>query len=283
MKVLYGSEVAKKLAGSLMQDVNCLKGFGVVPTLVTIRVGERPDDISYEIGIQKRCEKIGVQLRKIILPGDCTSKELLDKIKMVNEDQTVDGCLIFRPLPVQMNDELIRNYLSPAKDMDGITDLSMAGVFTGVPKGYSPCTPDACVNTLDYYGIDVDGKDVVILGRSLVLGRPLAMMLMKKGATVTICHSHTQNLKDHCLCADIIVAATGHIGLVTEDMVGANQILIDVGINENKDGKLCGDIDYEKVAPLVKAITPVPGGIGSVTTTILAKHVIDACKIKHQV
>ena len=280
MKVLFGNEVANKITSSLIQDVTKLNDAGVIPTLATIRVGHRPEDISYETGIQKRCQKIGVNLKKIILPQNCTQNQLLEEIKKINKDTFIDGCLIFRPLPSQMDDEIVRNSLSPEKDMDGITDLSLAGIFTGTPKGYSPCTPDSCVNMLKYYGINVNGKNVVIIGRSLVLGRPLAMMLMKLGATITICHSHTKNLKRHCVCADIIVAATGHTKLVTKDMVGANQILIDVGISETREGNLCGDVDFEHVAPLVEAITPVPGGVGSVTTTILAKHVIDACRKK---
>lgn len=280
MKVLFGNEVANKITSSLIQDVTKLNDAGVIPTLATIRVGHRPEDISYETGIQKRCQKIGVNLKKIILPQNCTQNQLLEEIKKINKDTFIDGCLIFRPLPSQMDDEIVRNSSSPEKDMDGITDLSLAGIFTGTPKGYSPCTPDACVNMLKYYGINVNGKNVVIIGRSLVLGRPLAMMLMKLGATITICHSHTKNLKRHCVCADIIVAATGHTKLVTKDMVGANQILIDVGISETREGNLCGDVDFEHVAPLVEAITPVPGGVGSVTTTILAKHVIDACRKK---
>lgn len=278
MKVLFGSEVANRLTYSLIQDVNQLNSFGVTPNLVTIRVGERPEDISYEKNIQKKCLKIGVNLKKIILPQNCTQYKLLEEIKKVNEDKGIDGCMIFRPLPSYIDDTIVRNFLSPQKDVDGITDTSLGGVFTGSHKGYSPCTPDACINILKYYGIDVDGKGVVIIGRSLVLGRPLAMMLMKMGATITICHSHTKNLKKYCASADIIVAATGHSNLVTEDMVSSNQILVDVGINQTKEGSLCGDVDFKHVAPLVEAITPVPGGVGSVTTTILAEHVIDACK-----
>ena len=251
-----------------------------VPKLTIIRVGENPDDISYEKGATKRCETLGVACEKILLPEDVAQDELLAVIDKVNKDDHIHGVLLFRPLPKHLDQAVIENALAPEKDVDCMTDLSMSGVFTGKKIGFPPCTPQACMEILDHYGIDCTGKKAVVIGRSLVVGKPAAMMLVKKNATVTICHTRTVDMPSVAREADIIIVAAGRAGVVGADYVKAGQVVIDVGINVNAEGKLCGDVDYAAVEPIVDAITPVPGGVGSVTTSVLVGHVVEAAMRK---
>ena len=214
--------------------------------------------------------------RSIVLPAEVTQEELLNVIDIVNKDPQIHGVLLFRPLPKHLDAKVIENALLPEKDVDGMTDLSMAGVFTGREIGYPPCTPQACMEILDHYGIDCTGKKAVVVGRSLVVGKPAAMMLLKKNATVTVCHTRTRNMPEITREADILIAAVGHAGAITGEHLGKDQIIIDVGINVNEEGRLCGDVNFEEAEPLAGKITPVPGGVGSVTTTVLMEHVADA-------
>lgn len=275
---LSGSAVAAALNESLIQRTDALKAKGIQPTLAIVRVGEREDDLSYERGAMKRCEKIGVAVKNFVLDAQASQEELLDVIDQVNQDPNIHGCLIFRPLPKHIDDEAIRAALSPAKDVDGITDGSLVGVFAGTKQGFPPCTAQACMEILAHYGYDLKGKRVTVVGRSLVVGKPVAMMLLKQNATVTMCHTRTVDMPAECRKAEILVVAAGKAGVVDDTYVAPGQVVVDVGINVNAEGKLCGDVAFDKVEPVVGAITPVPGGVGSVTTCVLVGHVVEAAE-----
>ncbi len=277
---LLGKEVTAVLNEKIKSRAAALKEKGVEPTLGIIRVGEREDDLSYERGAVKRCETLGVACKKILLPADVTQEVLMDAVRQVNEDNSIHGVLIFRPLPRHLDEEAVIRALDPAKDVDGITDGSMVGVFAGREQGFPPCTPQACMEILDHYQIDCTGKKAVVVGRSLVVGKPAAMMLLKKNATVTVCHTRTKDMPSVVKEADIVIVAAGRAGVVDDRYVSPGQIIIDVGINVNDQGKLCGDVAYDKVEPIVEAITPVPGGVGSVTTSVLVGHVVEAAARK---
>lgn len=275
---MKGVPVAVKLTEELTARCERLKALGIVPTLAMLRVGEKPGDIAYESGALKRCEKIGINVKKILLPSDAKEDEINEIIREINADESVHGLLMFRPLDDKSAERSASELLVPEKDVDCMTDSSLAGVFTGSGTGYPPCTAQACVELLDYYGVNVAGKNVVVVGRSLVIGRPVAMLLMNLNATVTICHSKTKNLPEICKRADVLIAAIGKARFINADFVSENQVVLDVGINTDSDGKLCGDVDYDSVSPIVSAITPVPGGVGAVTTAVLAKHVIESAE-----
>ena len=279
-KQLLGKEVTAALNERIKADVAALKEKGINPTLGIIRVGENESDISYERGATKRCETLGVACEKILLPADATQEQVLAAVDKVNKDDNIHGVLLFRPLPKHLNQTEIENALDPAKDVDCMTDGSMSGVFTGKAVGFPPCTPQACMEILDHYGIDCTGKKAVVIGRSLGVGKPAAMMLIKKNATVTVCHTRTVDMPSVAREADILIVAAGRAGVVGADYVKAGQVVIDVGINVNAEGKLCGDVDYAAVEPIVDAITPVPGGVGSVTTSVLVGHVVEAAMRK---
>jgi len=275
-QILSGKEVASAINAGVKAEAAGLRERGIVPKLAIIRVGEREDDISYERGAIKRCGSVGVEVKSIVLPSDTSQDELISVIHDVNNDSGIHGVLLFRPLPKHIDDNAVRRALLPEKDVDGITDGSMAGIYAGEDIGFPPCTPQACMEILDHYGIDVKGKRAVVIGRSLVVGKPAAMMLLKRHATVTICHTRTVDLPSVAREAEILIVSAGKAGIIGADYLNENQIVIDVGINVNEDGKLCGDVDFKSAEPVVKAITPVPGGVGTVTTSVLAKHVVKA-------
>lgn len=277
-ELLLGKSVTASINEKIMADVAMLKEKGVSPKLGIIRVGENESDISYERGAVKRCETLGVEYEKFLLPADVTTEDVLSVVEQVNNDDKIHGVLMFRPLPKGLDSEKIENALKPEKDVDCMTEASIGSVFTGKAKGYPPCTPQACMEILKYYGYDLTGKNVVVIGRSLVVGKPVAMMCMKENATITICHTRTKNMPEIAKKADILIVAAGHAKTVTADYVSEGQVVIDVGINVDGDGKLCGDVDFEGVEPIVSAITPVPGGVGGVTTSVLLSHVVDAAK-----
>jgi methylenetetrahydrofolate dehydrogenase (NADP+)/methenyltetrahydrofolate cyclohydrolase len=219
-----------------------------------------------------------VAVKNYVLPADTTEDALLKLIDEVNRDTTVHGVLLFRPLPKHINDELIRAALLPEKDIDGITDGSLAGVFTGVRHGFPPCTAEACMEILAHYDVAISGKRVAVIGRSLVIGRPVAMMLMHKNGTVTICHTRTKNVPEVVREADIVVVAAGVAESVGAETLRPGQVVIDVGIHVKDDGKLCGDVKFDEAERIVAGLTPVPGGVGTVTTSISVRHVIEAAK-----
>ena len=286
-KRLLGKEVNEALVAALQTRTAALREKGVTPTLGIIRLGENPSDLSYEKGATKRAEEVGVAVKNYILPETASKEEVLAVIDEVNADASVHGVLMFRPLPkhLKADQDEICNRLAPCKDVDSMTHMSNAGVFEGQDLGYAPCTPAACMEILDHYGIDCKGKNAVVIGRSLVVGKPAAMMLMAKNATVTICHTRTVNTAEICRNADIIVTAAGVLNSLTKDFVREGQIVIDVSMNWNPEkittkgkGGMSGDCVFDEVEPIVEAITPVPGGVGAVTTTVLMKHVVEAAE-----
>ncbi|MCR4770877.1 MAG: bifunctional 5,10-methylenetetrahydrofolate dehydrogenase/5,10-methenyltetrahydrofolate cyclohydrolase [Oscillospiraceae bacterium] len=277
-EILKGKEVVAAMKEKMIADVEALQAKGVQPTLAIVRVGERGDDISYEKGAMTRCKGIGVEVKNFVLPADATQEELVKVIDEVNADSSIHGCLLFRPLPKHIDENFVRNRLAPEKDVDGITDLSMAGTYACTELGYPPCTPTACMEILDHFGIDLTGKKVVVIGRSLVVGKPAAIMAIRKNGTVTVCHTKTKDMAAVCREADIVIACAGKAGVVGEGFFKAGQIVIDVGINFDEEGNMKGDVDFEAAEPVVAAITPVPGGVGTVTTSVLVKHVIEAAK-----
>lgn len=276
--ILKGSEAAKALTEQLITRTEALKAKGVEPCLAILRVGERDDDLSYERGAMKRCEKIGIKVKNVVLPADTTQETLVGEIEKLNADTSVHGVLMFRPLPKSMDEHTVCETLSPEKDVDGITNGSLAAVYAGTKGGFPPCTAQACVELLKHYNVELKGKHAVVIGRSLVIGKPVSMLLLKENATVTICHSHTQGLADICKSADILVVAAGRAGTVGAEHVRAGQTIVDVGIHVDDEGNMCGDVKYAEAEPVVDAITPVPGGVGAVTTAVLASHVIEAAE-----
>ena len=286
-KQLLGKEVNEALVASLKNRTAALQEKGITATLGIIRLGENPSDLSYEKGATKRAEEVGVAVKNYILPEDASKEDVLKVIDEVNADASVHGVLMFRPLPKHLKNDQdeICNRLDPKKDVDSMTHMSNAGVFEGQDLGYAPCTPAACMEILDHYGIDCKGKNAVVIGRSLVVGKPAAMMLMAKNATVTICHTRTVNTAEICRNADIIVTAAGVLNSLTKDFVKEGQIVIDVSMNWNPEkitskgkGGMSGDCIFDEVEPIVGAITPVPGGVGAVTTSVLMKHVVEAAE-----
>ena len=278
-EIWKGAPVAAALSETVAAEAAELTAKGVLPTLAIFRVGERDDDLAYERGAMKRCEKVGVRVKNVVLPADVDSDTFFRTLEALNTDPEVHGILMFRPLPKQLDGEKARRMLAPEKDVDGCTDGSLAGVFTNTALGFPPCTAQAAMELLRYYGVDPKGKRVAVIGRSLVIGRPVAMMLMHANATVTVCHTRTVDVPAVTREADIVVAASGQMESVGANYLRPGQIVIDVGIGwtEAKQ-KLCGDVRAEEAEPIAAALTPVPGGVGSVTSAVLCKHVVEAAK-----
>ena len=276
--ILKGAPVVAAMNEANAARCAALREKGVVPTLAVVRVGAREDDLSYEKGVMARCAKVGVEVKQFLLPADAAQEELLGVIACINADPSIHGCLLFRPLPRQFDDRTVRAALVPEKDIDGITDGSLAGVFTNTALGYPPCTAQACLEILKFYGISLSGRRAVVVGRSLVVGKPAAMMLDRENATVTLCNSRTRDLPEVCREADIVVVAMGKAGAVGAEHLREGQVVVDVGIHVNEEGKLCGDVRFGEAEPLVEAITPVPGGVGTVTTSVLVSHVVEAAE-----
>lgn len=277
-EILKGAPAAAALTGELAGRTAALKARGVTPSLAIVRVGARGDDLAYERGAIKRCEKIGIAVRLHELAADANQAELLAVVDEINRDRSVHGCLMFRPLPKHMDERAACEALDVRKDVDCMTSRSLASVFTGSGAGFAPCTAQSVLELLDYYGVELAGKRAAVVGRSLVIGRPVSLLLLARNATVTMCHTKTENLPSVCREADILVVAAGRAGTVTPEFVHPGQVVVDVGINALPDGGLVGDVDFEAVEPLVSAITPVPAGVGSMTTAVLCKHVVEAAE-----
>lgn len=274
-ELLRGSAAADALDERTAQAVRELKARGLRPALAILRVGERPDDVAYERAAVKRCEKLGIATRLVTLPGDVMQGALLAQIARLNADEGVHGVLMFRPLPPQLDESEACEALASYKDVDGITAGSAAALYTGVGEGFAPCTAEAVIALLRHYGVELDGRNVAVVGRSLVIGRPVSMLLMRANATVTMCHSHTRQLADITRRADIVVAALGRAESLGAEYFSPGQTVVDVGINySDAKGKLVGDVDFDAVSPLAARISPVPAGVGSVTTAVLARHVV---------
>lgn len=277
MQEYRGMPVVNDLKGQFEKEIEILKEKGINPKLTVVRVGEREDDIAYEKGILKRFAAVNAVVEVITLPDDVKQEKLEETIQMLNHDTDVHGVLLFRPLPKHLSEDRLKYIIDERKDVDCMGMANLAYLFSGNKNGYPPCTPQAVMELLAYYQVPLEGKKVTIVGRSLVVGKPLAMLLLGKNATVTICHTKTSNLADECQKADILIACAGSANMITAAHVHSDQVVIDVGINMVGD-KLCGDVDYETVADKVKAITPVPGGVGTVTTSVLLKHTIKSAQ-----
>lgn len=278
--LLKGKVAADALNEKLLDRAITICEGGTAPTLAIVRVGENGSDIAYENGAVKKAKQVAVAVEKFICPASIEEDDLVEIINYINDNEKIHGMLLLQPLPKHLDAETIRNTIKAEKDMDCISDGALAGLFLQKNGGYAPCTAESCMEILKYYDIPVKGKKVVVIGRSLVIGKPVALMLMAENATVTICHTKTTEEDMALLCkqADIIIAAAGHRNTLTAEMVRPGQTVIDVGINFNEEGKMVGDVDFEPVSEIVEAITPVPGGVGSMTTTLLMKHVIEAAE-----
>lgn len=275
-KLLTGKEVADALNKETEEKTKALKAQGIVPALAVIRVGEKPEDETYEKAILKKAEKTGIDVDQYTLPQEASTDEVVETVKMLSSDRDIHGILVMRPLPLAIDDEKVCGALTAEKDVDGITEKSMAALYSGKKDFFAPCTAVACMEMLKYYGIDPAGKRSTVLGRSNVSGRPLAMLLIKADSTVTICHSKTRDTAEICRNSEIMVVAAGKAGMADSSFFNKNQVVLDVGINVSPGGKICGDVDTEAALPEVYAITPVPGGVGSVTVSVLMRHVAEA-------
>ena len=275
MQRLGGKEVADKIVEDLKIKVEELKGKGISPKLAILRVGARDDDLAYERGVLKRFESAGVEVEVTAVDAGISQEELDKTFNGINNDPKVHGILVFRPLPKGLSDEHMRRTIDPGKDSDFMDIRNMENVLAGVPDSAAPCTAEAVMALIRHYNIETKGKKVTVVGRSLVIGKPAALLLTTANATVTVCHTKTVNIEEECRNADIIVACCGVAKMITEKFVKPGQIVIDVGMNVDEEGRLCGDVDYEKVSEIADAVTPVPGGVGSITTAILLKHVVD--------
>ena len=274
MEILKGLPVANAINEKLMEQVKSIEG--PLPHLAIIRVGERPDDCSYERGAVKKMDKVGVRCTTYTFDADIDNETFQAEFDKINENPDIDGILMLRPLPKQLDEKQIENKVDPRKDLDGISPLNLAKVYAGDENGYAPCTAEAVIEMLDYAGIDIKGKRVTVVGRSLVIGKPVSMLLMKRNATVTVCHTKTVDMEGTCKNAEILVAAAGSARMIKKDYVAEGAIVVDVGINVDEEGNLCGDVDFDAITDIAAIATPVPGGVGSVTTSVLAKHLVKA-------
>ena len=275
MRRLGGKEVADEIVADLKIKVEELKGRGISPKLAILRVGERDDDLAYERGVLKRFESAGVEVEITALDAEVSQEELDETFDGINSDPKVHGILVFRPLPKGLSDEHMRRTIDSGKDVDFMDIRNMEKVLAGVPDAAAPCTAEAVMALIKHYQIETKGKKVTVVGRSLVIGKPVALLLTTANATVTVCHTKTLNMEEECRNADIIVACCGVAKMLGPSYVREGQIVIDVGMNVDEGGNLCGDVDYASVSEIAEAVTPVPGGVGSITTAILLKHVVD--------
>ncbi len=281
-EILKGKPVADSISSEVKTEAENLTAKGISPKLATIRVGDMPEDISYEQSAIKRMDICGIKTDVCVLDKYISTQELLNVLQQKNNDNSIHGILMFQPLPSHINSSVIKNAINQQKDVDCINPLSSAKMYLEDKNAFVPATPGAVMEILNYYQIPLEGKNAVVLGRSMVVGKPLSMMLLNKNATVTICHSRTKNIAHICKRADIIISCIGKAGFVTNDFVNENSVVIDVGINMNKENKICGDVDFNEVANIASAITPVPGGVGGVTTSVLARNIIKAVKLLYK-
>lgn len=274
MITLKGAVVSAKIKEEVTELLREIAG--TVPRLAIIRVGERPDDMAYERGALKKMENFGLQAESFSFPEDISDADFKAEFKKINENTDIDGILLLRPLPKQINERDIEHMIDPEKDLDGISPENIARVFAGESEGFAPCTAEAVIEVLKANDISLTGKRVAVVGRSMVVGRPLSMLLLKENATVTICHTRTKEIEKTCQNAEILIAAAGQARMINSSYVGADAVVIDVGINVDNDGNLCGDVDFESLNDVASMATPVPGGVGAVTTAVLAKHLVMA-------
>lgn len=276
MELLKGAPVSAAIREWAAEEIKQLQGS--VPKLAIIRVGEKPDDMSYERSAVKKMEAFGLRVQTFVFPKDISDEEFKEAFQKINKDPAVTGILLLRPLPGQIKEKEIEAMIDPKKDLDGISPVNIAKVFSGDPSGFAPCTAEAVIEILKANNISIEGKRAAVIGRSMVIGKPLSMLLLKENATVTICHTRTKELPEICRQAEILVAAAGKAGMVEESWVSDGAVVIDVGINVDENGKLCGDVDQASMESRNLLLTPVPGGVGAVTTAVLAKHLIQAAR-----
>lgn len=277
MLELRGKKVSDRIKEYVSKELETLS---FVPKLAIVRVGENPDDMSYERGATKKLKSFGLDMASYVFPQDISDEDFKKAFKDINEDDEVTGILLLRPLPRTINEKDIENMIDPKKDLDGISPINIAKVFAGDTTGFSPCTAEAVIEVLKAYDIELTGKRVTVVGRSMVVGKPVSMLLLKENATVTMTHTRTVDLKKTCSDAEIVIAAAGRAKMLNSDYCGQDAVMIDVGINVDENGKLCGDVDYATLDGKASAATPVPGGVGTVTTAVLAKHLIQAAKMR---
>lgn len=276
MAVLDCREAARSIKEELAKKVQLLADKGSRPKLGIIRVGARPEDISYERGIMKNCESIGVSCQVMALDENISNEDFMNTLEAANKDESINGILVFRPLPPHIDENKARHLIDPAKDIDCMNPSNLAKVFEGDDSGFKPCTPAAVMEIIKFFGINLQGENVVVIGRSMVVGKPLSMMLLKENATVTICHSRTKDIKSIVSRGDIVVAAIGKARAIGADYIKPGAVVIDVGVNGAPEGGICGDVDFDNVKDIASKITPVPGGVGAVTILMLLKHVVEA-------
>ncbi len=274
MITLKGAAVSARIKEEVSEMLEKLGG--AVPRLAIVRVGERPDDISYEKGAKKKMESFGLAWESYVFPEDISHQDFREEFIKINADSRIDGILLLRPLPRQIDEKEIERLIDPGKDLDGISPENIAKVFAGDSTGFAPCTAEAVIQVLKANDIPIAGKRVTIVGRSMVVGKPLAMLFVKENATVTICHTKTADLEGACRNAEILAAAAGRARMLDGRYVGQDAVVIDVGINVDENGKLCGDVDFDSIQETASMATPVPGGVGAVTTAVLALHLVQA-------
>lgn len=280
MEILYGNDVVKALSEQIRNQLATLSGY--IPHLAIVRVGEKPDDMAYERGAVKRFEKLGLRCTVHAFPESINHEDFAYAFKKINDDNDVDGILLLRPLPKHLDEKAITEMINPVKDIDCISPINMAKVFSGDDTGFAPCTAEAVIEMIDYAGINLTGKRATIVGRSMVIGKPVAMMLMKKNATITVCHTRTADMPAACKNAEVLVAAAGKARMINRNHVSEGAYVFDVGINVDDEGRLCGDVDIEDISDIAALCTPVPKGVGTVTTSVLAKHVVKAAKMRRE-
>lgn len=274
MITLKGAEVSEKLRKQVEEYLKAMNGY--VPTAAIVRVGQRPDDVSYERNVMKKIAAFGMEARSFVFPETISEEEFCKEFKKINGDDAIDGILLLRPLPKTMDERAFERVIDPRKDLDGISPVNTARVFAGEEDGFAPCTAEAVIEVLKAYDMEITGKHAVIVGRSMVVGRPLSMLFLKENATVTVCHTRTKDLIRMCREADILVAAAGKAGMLSAEHVADGAVVIDVGINVDDNGRVCGDVKWEGLETAALAATPVPGGVGAVTTAVLCKHLARA-------
>lgn len=273
-KILYGKNVAESLEEKIIEKVSEYTEKGIIPTLCVVRVGENPEAEAYSNSIEKVFKKLGIKINKINFEENISLNDFINEMNSLGRNKDIHGILLLRPLSQDLEKLKAFQYIPPSKDVEGITYESLGKLIAGEDT-FFPCTPQAVIELLDFYNIPIEGRNIVVVGRSISVGRPLSLLLLHRNATVTICHSKTIDLKFYTRMADILMVAVGKPGIITEDMVKENGIVIDIGTNV-VDGKLVGDVDFERVKDKVEALTPVPGGVGVITTRILALNLLKA-------
>ena len=278
--IINGKEVSAKVKEQVAEEVKQLKEKGIHPGLAVVIVGEDPASKTYVKNKKLACQAVGIHSEEYALPAETTQEELLDLVHKLNEKQDIDGILVQSPLPKHLNEALIVEHIDPKKDVDAFHAENVGRIMIG-DFAFLPCTPAGIIELIRSTGVPIDGKNCVVIGRSNIVGKPMAMLLLHENGTVTICHSHTKNLKEICKTADILVVAVGKAKFVTGDMVKPGAVVIDVGMNRDENGKLCGDVDYESAEAVAGYLTPVPGGVGPMTITMLMKNAVTAAKIQN--